>query len=115
MTKQRRVMDIEGMKKQIKIDQEKQQEQFNERLGSIREEGLSKQAHAQDLLSKAMAKDREERTRKRDKEIEKEQTRLKAERQEQIERETGVKSERTLKQDEALTGMLNNMREKGNM
>lgn len=116
MTKDNNMIDLgtlmADLEKQGRVNEEEQRQAFNRRLDRIREEEHSKRAHVQGLLDKAIDQSRQEEIQARDKKIKQEQEELERERQKQIEKETGIKSDETIKQDEALKGMLDKLNKK---
>lgn len=106
--KERKYVDIEGMKERVAEQDQKRAEEFHAYLNGLADNGIKKQKEMQSLAAKAVDSEREKAEKKRDDEIRAEKVKAIADVEAKYESK-GVKSDQTKQRENAWKGMLKNM------
>ncbi|MBM7710631.1 hypothetical protein [Enterococcus xiangfangensis] len=103
-------IDIKGMEERVAEDHQKQKQAFADSMQAITDRNKKQIEESTALFHKAIASSYEDDKKIRDAEIEAEKQKAAKEIEDRFERETGVKSEESLKRETALRGMLKNLK-----
>lgn len=106
----KKYIDIKGMKEWIAEDHQNQKQAFSESLQAMSDRNKKQIEESTALFHKAIQSSYDEDKKFRDAEIEAEKQKTAKEIEDRFERETGVKSEESLKRETALRGMLKNIK-----
>lgn len=106
--KERKYVDIEGMKERVVEQDRKRTEEFHAYLNGLTDKRIKEQKEMQSLAAKAVDSERGKAQKKRDVEIEAEKAKAVADIEDKYESQ-GVKSDRTKQRENAWKGMLKNM------